>query len=89
MLHTIATNHIDVDLITENDAVLFWQNGVIFALKNNSMLQTVLTKTVHCYVLNNDLLARGLTAMVDNRVKIIEMQGVVSLTEQFYPQINH
>ncbi|PXZ06950.1 sulfurtransferase complex subunit TusB [Gilliamella apicola] len=91
MLHTITTANqsiIDPKLISAQDAVLFWQNGVIIACQNNPILNTVLQNTQHCYVLDNDINARGLKEQIDPRVKIINMQQVVDLTVNYYPQIN-
>ena len=91
MLHTITTANqsiIDPKLISAQDAVLFWQNGVIIACQNNPILNAVLQNTQNCYALNNDINARGLKERIDPRVKIINMQQVVDLTVNYYPQIN-
>ena len=91
MLHTITTANqsiIDPKLISAQDAVLFWQNGVIIACQNNPILNAVLQNTQHCYVLDSDIHARGLKEQIDPRVEIINMQQVVDLTVNYYPQIN-
>ena len=91
MLHTITTANqsiIDPKLISAQDAVLFWQNGVIIACQNNPILNMVLQNTQHCYVLDSDISARGLKERIDPRVEIINMQQVVDLTVNYYPQIN-
>ncbi|RKS84487.1 tRNA 2-thiouridine synthesizing protein B [Orbus hercynius] len=87
MLHTIANSTIDIDLINANDAVIFWQNGVILTMNNTPILQAILTKTDHCYALDNDITARGLTSLIDSRVKIVNMDKVVALTACYYPQM--
>ncbi|XKM13669.1 sulfurtransferase complex subunit TusB [Orbaceae bacterium ac157xtp] len=87
MLHTISGSNIDVELVSETDVVLFWQDGVILALKSSPILSKILAKTAHCYVLDNDLIARGLTSLVDDRVQVIAMSEVVKLTGDFFPQM--
>ena len=50
MLHTIATANqstIDPMLISAQDAVLFWQNGVIMCCQDNPTLNTILQNTHH------------------------------------------
>lgn len=86
-LHTIANNTIDVDMIRPDDAVLFWQNGVILALSDNAILNKIIEKTQNCYILDNDIIARGLTHLIDAQVKIIDMKQVINLTVQYYPQM--
>ena len=91
MLHTITTANqsiIDPKLISAQDAVLFWQNGVIIACQNNLILNAVLQNTQLCYALDSDISARGLKEQIDPRVEIINMQQVVDLTVNYYPQIN-
>ena len=91
MLHTITTANqsiIDPKLISAQDAVLFWQNGVIIACQNNPILNVVLQNTQLCYALDSDISARGLKERIDPRVEIINMQQVVDLTVNYYPQIN-
>ncbi|MWN32629.1 sulfurtransferase complex subunit TusB [Gilliamella sp. Pra-s65] len=91
MLHTISTTNqstINPQLISAQDAVLFWQNGVFLALKNNSLLNDIMNKTEHCYIINSDIEARGLKKMIDSRLKVINIQQVVELTANNYPQIN-
>lgn len=91
MLHTITTNNqstIDLTLISAQDAVLFWQNGVIIACQNNPILKAILQNTQNCFVLDNDINARNLASLIDPRVKIISMQQVVDLTVNYFPQMN-
>jgi len=87
MLHTVSNSNIDIDLIDANDAVLFWQNGVLLALKDNPKLIAILAKTSQCYALDNDILARGLTPLIDKHITIVSMDDAVTLTVSHYPQI--
>jgi tRNA 2-thiouridine synthesizing protein B len=91
MLHTISTANplaLDPQQISAQDAILFWQNGVILAIKNTPLLNDIISKTAHCYIINSDIQARGLNDIIDSRLKIINMQQVVELTANYFPQIN-
>jgi tRNA 2-thiouridine synthesizing protein B len=91
MLHTITTMNqstIDPKLILAQDAVLFWQNGVLMACTNTPILNTILQNTQYCYVLDNDVKARGLKALIDSRVKVISLQQAVDLSVNYFPQMN-
>ncbi|WP_085247641.1 sulfurtransferase complex subunit TusB [Gilliamella mensalis] len=91
MLHTISTANqsaIDPQLISDQDAVLFWQNGVVLALQNNPLLNDIINKTKYCYIINSDIEARGLSKIIDSRLKIINMQQAVELTAHHFPQMN-
>ncbi|OCG19877.1 MULTISPECIES: sulfurtransferase complex subunit TusB [unclassified Gilliamella] len=91
MLHTISTANqstIDLQLISAQDTVLFWQNGVILAIQNNPLFNDIINKTKHCYIIDNDIEARGLSKIIDSRLKIINMQQVVELTANHFPQMN-
>ncbi|OCG05186.1 sulfurtransferase complex subunit TusB [Gilliamella sp. wkB112] len=91
MLHTITTSNLpimELQLISSHDAILFWQNGVVNSLQNNSLLNDILEKTPNCYVLDSDIMARGLKQFIDPRLKVINMQQVVELTAKYYPQMH-
>ncbi|OCG27814.1 hypothetical protein A9G11_11990 [Gilliamella sp. wkB108] len=91
MLHTIATANqsaIDLQLISAQDVVLFWQNGVFISLKGNILLNNIIEKTNNCYILDSDINARGLSQLIDPRVKVINMKQVIALTAKYYPQMN-
>lgn len=87
MLHTISNSTIDIERINSDDAVVFWQNGVTLALKNHLQLDAILAKTQHCYVLDNDVMARGLYPLLDSRVTMIDMSTIVTLSATYYPQM--
>lgn len=87
MLHTISNSTIDIERINSHDAVVFWQNGVTLALKNHILLNAILAKTGHCYVLDSDVVARGLNPLLDSRVTIVDMSTIVTLSATYYPQM--
>lgn len=71
-------------LLTDRDAVVLWQNGVVLLLKYPHLF----TKNgASCYVMEADIRARGLKNMIPSFVNLISMSEFVTLTEQFSPQI--
>lgn len=89
LLHTISSSHLNlnIELLNSDDAVLFWQDGVILSLKSSSLLTDIHTKTTQLYALDLDLKARGLDELVSDSITIVTLDQVVKLTEQYYPQI--
>ncbi|MBS6284588.1 sulfurtransferase complex subunit TusB [Haemophilus parainfluenzae] len=93
MLYTFSQAHyFETDLqrylteITENDAVVLWQDGVLLAVKYGEMLTQCKGQ---CFVLEQDILARNLTALLseNNQVRLISLADLVDLTAQYSPQI--
>ena len=72
--------------ITENDAVVLWQDGVLLAVKYGEMFTQCKGQ---CFVLEQDILARNLTALLpeNNQVRLISLADLVDLTAQYSPQI--
>ena len=71
--------------ITENDAVVLWQDGVLLAVKYGEMLTQCKGQ---CFMLKQDVLARNLTAFLsNNQVRSISLADLVDLTAQYSPQI--
>lgn len=92
MLHTLShsLNQIDVHhftaMISDSDVVLLWQDGVTAGIKH-TQLSALLDKKHMIYALDNDVLARGLTDLMDNRIQIIDMEMCIKLTAENAPQI--
>lgn len=92
MLYTFSQAHYsETDLqrylteITENDAVVLWQDGVLLAVKYGEMLTQCKGQ---CFMLKQDVLARNLTALLsNNQVRSISLADLVDLTAQYSPQI--
>lgn len=92
MLYTFSRAHYsETDLqryltgITENDAVVLWQDGVLLAVKYREMFTQCKGQ---CFVLEQDVLARNLTALLpNNKVRSISLADLVDLTAQYSPQI--
>lgn len=92
MLYTFSQAHYsEIELqrylteITENDAVVLWQDGVLLAVKYGEMFTQCKGQ---CFVLEQDVLARNLTALLsNNKVRSISLADLVDLTAQYSPQI--
>ena len=71
---------------TAQDAVVLWQDGVLLALKQADVLACC---RASCFALENDILARNLTALLPNDAKVrsISLADFVVLSEQYFPQI--
>lgn len=68
--------------LTENDAVILWQDGVLQAVKNQKFFATL----PHCYLLEQDVTARGLNEQLRS-FKQISLAELVKLTENYFPHI--
>lgn len=68
------------------DAIVLWQDGVLLAIKQADVLARC---QAPCFVLENDLLARNLTALLPENAKVrsISLADFVALSEQYFPQI--
>ncbi|WP_150539021.1 sulfurtransferase complex subunit TusB [Actinobacillus vicugnae] len=65
--------------ITENDAIILWQDGVLQAVK----FPQFFTHISNLFVLENDLNARGLRTHFNT----ITLTELVKITEKFHPQV--
>ncbi|EFB72839.1 tRNA 2-thiouridine synthesizing protein B [Providencia rustigianii] len=87
MLYTIATSPFKCDfpailrLITNNDAVLLMQDGVVAAIAHSKYLAELQNSGAQIYALDVDINARGLQKKISDNVSIITYQGFVTLTE--------
>ncbi|MBN6063354.1 DsrH/TusB family sulfur relay protein [Aggregatibacter actinomycetemcomitans] len=71
---------------TAQDAVVLWQDGILLALKQADLLARC---KAQCIVLQEDILARNLTALLPSSTKVrsISLVDFVAISEQYYPQI--
>ncbi|OOF58628.1 DsrH/TusB family sulfur relay protein [Rodentibacter myodis] len=72
--------------VTENDAVLLWQDGVLLAIKFPQLFQHC---KGHCFALEQDISARNLTALLskESQVQLVSLADLVTISEQFFPQM--
>ena len=68
------------------DAIVLWQDGVLLAIKQADVLARC---QAPCFVLEDDLLARNLTALLPENAKVrsISLADFVAISEQYSPQI--
>ena len=68
------------------DAIVLWQDGVLLAIKQADVLARC---QAPCFVLENDLLARNLTALLPENAKVrsMSLSDFVANSQQKYPQI--
>ncbi len=69
------------------DAIVLWQDGVLLAIKQADVLARC---QAPCFMLENDLLARNLTALLPENAKVrsISLSDFVAISEQYSPQIS-
>lgn len=86
MLYTLSqAQHSEEELtaifsrLTDQDAVILWQNGVLQSVKNHDFF----AKYPQVFVLETDLNARGLSTDLTT----ISLEQLVDISERFYPQI--
>lgn len=93
MLYTFSQADYDqqtLDIYVRNanaaDAIVLWQDGVLLAIKQADVLARC---QAPCFVLENDLLARNLTALLPENAKVrsISLADFVTISEQYSPQI--
>lgn len=72
--------------ITEKDAVVLWQDGVLLAVKYPALFEHCQGL---CVALKQDISARNLTALLPktNKVRLISLKDLVVITERFSPQM--
>lgn len=86
MLYTLSRADYDINQLqaiisqlTEHDALLLWQDGVLQAVKNPQ----IFTNVRNLFLLDVDLNARGLNTAFPT----VDFNQLVKLSERFYPQI--
>ncbi|MDO4698796.1 MAG: sulfurtransferase complex subunit TusB [Pasteurellaceae bacterium] len=86
MLYTFSSAHYDCEefeallaQLTTDDALIFWQDGVLQAVRSEAKLATI----QNVFVLQNDLIARGLTL----KLSTISLEQFVQLSEHYFPQV--
>ncbi|BAP58575.1 sulfurtransferase complex subunit TusB [Candidatus Tachikawaea gelatinosa] len=93
MLHTVSKSPWEytfqsmLDLVHSEDDLLFFQDGVLGALKNSLILKKLILKKVKTWVLKEDLEARGLKKKISPIPILIDYHGFVNLTIKNKQQI--
>ena len=73
--------------ITEKDAVVLWQDGVLLAVKYPDYF---IKFKGNCMILEQDILARNLTTLLpqNSKIKLISIEELVGVTENYSPQLS-
>ncbi|MBK4775772.1 sulfurtransferase complex subunit TusB [Candidatus Pantoea edessiphila] len=95
MLHTLINSPFYSDMNTLllildiGDDIILLQDGVIAALKGNLAIEKILNtnKSIRIYVLEEDLIARGLIKQISTKVYLVNYNGFVKLTEKHKQQM--
>ncbi|MGF1685364.1 sulfurtransferase complex subunit TusB [Photobacterium japonica] len=69
-----------VSLVAENDAVLLIQDAVLASLSQNEALTALSARGVEIYLLEPDLVARGLSIIPGGELQCVDYKGFVALT---------
>lgn len=91
MLHLLIHSPFKCDfnpmlhLLAEGDDVLLIQDGVLAALESCFMLDHLMQKNIGLYVLQDDVLARGLSAQISISIAQVSYTDFVALTVK-HPQ---
>jgi tRNA 2-thiouridine synthesizing protein B len=93
MLYTLLQSpwQCDLDslllLLQEGDDLLLLQDGVTAALANSQMLEKLASSPATLWVLEEDVVARGLVAQISTKVARLDYTGFVALTAKHQQQV--
>lgn len=86
MLHTLVNSpwRCDFDAMVRffsaGDDVLLFQDGVLAAIEGSRTLEILLQAPISLYVLEEDILARGLSAQISTSATTVSYTDFVALT---------
>lgn len=86
MLHTLINSPFKCDfnamlrLLAEGDEVLLLQDGVLAALEGSHALESLRAAPISLYVLQDDVIARGLSAQISSSAAAVSYTEFVALT---------
>ncbi|MGE5003618.1 sulfurtransferase complex subunit TusB [Yersinia enterocolitica] len=93
MLFTVSHSpyHCDLSallrLVTSEDAILFLQDGVMAVLKNSESLNLLLNNPASLFVLEDDVIARGLCGQISDSAMLIGYTHFADLTLKHQQQL--
>lgn len=93
MLYTLMHSpwQCDIDtlsmLLTDQDDLLLLQDGVTAALAGSTMLEKLQNAPAKLWVLQEDVVARGLSAQISTSVTCVDYTEFVALTAKHQQQI--
>ncbi|WP_130832229.1 sulfurtransferase complex subunit TusB [[Erwinia] mediterraneensis] len=93
MLHTLMQSpwQCDTDtllrMLSTGDDLLLLQDGVLGALTDSNMLEKLLAAPATLWVLQEDVEARGLSAQISSKVRLVDYTDFVDLTAKHQQQM--
>jgi tRNA 2-thiouridine synthesizing protein B len=93
MLYTVSHSpyHCDLSLLlrlaTSEDEILFLQDGVMAVLKDSENLKLLLNNSASLFVLEDDVIARGLSGQISDNATLIGYTHFVDLTLRHQQQL--
>ena len=93
MLYTLMNSPWQCDietlllLLRPEDDLLLLQDGVTGALQGSTMLSRLLASPATLWVLEEDVIARGLTAQISTSIVRVDYTGFVALTAKHQQQV--
>lgn len=74
----------ELPINTENDVLVLTQDSVYIAIKDHKDHSLILSFK-HCYFLQEDMKARGVVDLIDDKIQSVNYSGLVSLTQDHFP----
>nr|WP_314688834.1 sulfurtransferase complex subunit TusB [uncultured Pantoea sp.] len=93
MLYTLMNSPWQCDietlllLLRPEDDLLLLQDGVTGALQGSTMLSRLLVSPATLWVLEEDVIARGLSAQISTSIVRVDYTGFVALTAKHQQQV--
>lgn len=94
MLHTLMQSpwqsdiHGRLALLSPGDDLLLLQDGVLAAVAEGAWSQVLLDSPATVYVLEDDLIARGLVEQISTNIRKVDYNGFIELTIRHPQQLN-
>ncbi|QCI27342.1 sulfurtransferase complex subunit TusB [Buchnera aphidicola] len=94
MLHILSNSPFKIDIsvmfnmLSSQDGLIALQDGVLIALNNNFFISDLIKYSKNIYVLQEDVLIRGISDNISSKIKLINYCEFVTLTEKYNKFIN-
>lgn len=94
MLHILSNSPFKIDIysmlkmLSAQDSLITLQDGVLIALSDNYFLDKLLEHSKNLFVLEEDVLARGVSHYISSHFTLINYAQFVTLTEKHAKCIN-
>ncbi|CAL4043598.1 Protein TusB [Buchnera aphidicola (Takecallis arundicolens)] len=88
MLHILSNSPFKIDIysmlnmLSAQDSLITLQDGVLISLSDNFFLDKLIKQSKNLFVLEEDVLARGVSHYISSHFTLINYAKFVNLTEQ-------